>query len=57
VGGFFSRAKKDGCESSVSSHDKTYADYSAGARCCWSPEDPPLDPPEDDHAEGARRDP
>src|SRR5262249_61409100 len=37
VGGFFSRSKKDGCESSVSAHPKAYLDYSTGTRCCWSP--------------------
>ena len=34
VGGFFSRAKKDGCLSSVSAHPKNYFDYSTGVRCC-----------------------
>jgi sulfatase modifying factor 1 len=41
VGGFFSRSKRDGCESSVTAHPKTYLDYSTGARCCWSPEEAP----------------
>jgi len=34
VGGFFSRAKKDGCFSSVASHPNEYFDYSTGVRCC-----------------------
>lgn len=37
AGGFFSRAKRDGCASGVIVHPKTYLDYSTGARCCWSP--------------------
>jgi hypothetical protein len=41
VGGFFSRSKRDGCESSVSAHPKAYLDYSTGVRCCWSPDDAP----------------
>jgi sulfatase modifying factor 1 len=44
VGGFFSRSKRDGCESSVTAHPKTYLDYSTGARCCWSPEESPPRP-------------
>jgi hypothetical protein len=39
VGGFFSRSKRDGCESSITAHPKAYFDYSTGTRCCWSPED------------------
>jgi hypothetical protein len=39
VGGFFSRSKRDGCESSVGVHPNTYFDYSTGVRCCRSPED------------------
>ena len=39
VGGFFSRSKRDGCESSVTAHPKAYLDYSTGVRCCWSKED------------------
>lgn len=34
VGGFYSRGKKDGCDSKVESHGLTYADYSTGIRCC-----------------------
>jgi len=45
VGGFFSRARKDGCEASISAHPNSYFDYSTGARCCWSPEDGEDSPP------------
>ncbi len=38
-GGFFSRSKRDGCESTVTAHPKAYYDYSTGVRCCWGPED------------------
>jgi formylglycine-generating enzyme len=41
VGGFFSRSKRDGCESSVTAHPPAYLDYSTGARCCWSPDQAP----------------
>ncbi|HVY45296.1 MAG TPA: SUMF1/EgtB/PvdO family nonheme iron enzyme [Minicystis sp.] len=41
VGGFFSRSKRDGCESSVGVHPNSYFDYSTGVRCCSSPEDAP----------------
>jgi formylglycine-generating enzyme len=41
VGGFFSRSKRDGCESSVTAHPPAYLDYSTGTRCCWSPDEPP----------------
>jgi formylglycine-generating enzyme required for sulfatase activity len=34
LGGFYARAKKDGCQSAVSSHGLSYADYSTGIRCC-----------------------
>lgn len=34
-GGFFSRSKRDGCESSVTAHKKDYFDYSTGVRCCF----------------------
>jgi hypothetical protein len=37
AGGFYARAKRDGCASSVVAHPKDYLDYSIGARCCWSP--------------------
>jgi len=38
-GGFFSRSKRDGCESTITAHPKAYYDYSTGARCCWSPDE------------------
>jgi Sulfatase-modifying factor enzyme 1 len=41
VGGFFSRSKRDGCESSVGAHPVTYFDYSTGVRCCRGPDDLP----------------
>ncbi len=34
VGGFFSRAKRDGCNSAVRNHPTYYFDYSTGVRCC-----------------------
>ena len=34
LGGFYARAKKDGCQSRVSTHGIDYADYSTGIRCC-----------------------
>jgi len=37
VGGFYSRATREGCESSVSTHGYTYWDYSTGVRCCSDP--------------------
>ena len=44
AGGFYARSKKDGCQSVVTAHGKTYFDYSTGVRCCWSPEDPAAHP-------------
>ncbi len=38
VGGFYARARKDGCAASVRSHGFDYADYSTGFRCCAAPE-------------------
>jgi len=38
VGGFFSRSKKDGCESTITAHPNDYFDYSLGVRCCRDPE-------------------
>lgn len=35
-GGFFSRSKRDGCESTITAHPKSYFDYSTGVRCCSS---------------------
>jgi len=37
VGGFFSRGKKDGCESVITAHPFNYFDYSLGVRCCMDP--------------------
>lgn len=34
VGGFFSRATREGCAASIDSHSPTYWDYSLGTRCC-----------------------
>jgi hypothetical protein len=42
LGGFYSRSKKDGCDSTVSTHAFEYYDYSTGIRCCRdaTPPDP-----------------
>jgi sulfatase modifying factor 1 len=37
VGGFYSRATKDGCNSMIDVHAPAYFDYSLGARCCLDP--------------------
>lgn len=37
LGGFFSRGTKEGCASSIDSHDPGYMDYSLGSRCCSDP--------------------
>lgn len=42
LGGFYARAKKDGCQSRVVNHSIDYADYSTGIRCC---KDADLEPP------------
>lgn len=34
VGGFFSRATKEGCDAAIHSHPPEYFDYSLGTRCC-----------------------
>lgn len=34
VGGFYSRATREGCDASIDSHDPGYFDYSLGTRCC-----------------------
>jgi formylglycine-generating enzyme required for sulfatase activity len=34
VGGFFSRATKNGCLARVDNHSPEYFDYSIGTRCC-----------------------
>jgi hypothetical protein len=36
VGGFFSRATRDGCDAAVTFHPFDYWDYSLGVRCCRS---------------------
>jgi len=33
-GGFFSRSTREGCDSSVTAHPRSYYDYSLGVRCC-----------------------
>lgn len=42
VGGFYARAKKDGCMSIVTAHGFDYADYSTGVRCCKNAEPAPV---------------
>ena len=37
VGGFYSRGTRTGCLSRVSTHVRSYSDYSTGARCCKDP--------------------
>lgn len=37
VGGFYSRATRDGCDSSIDVHAPAYFDYSLGTRCCREP--------------------
>ena len=37
VGGFFSRATKEGCDAAIQSHPAEYFDYSLGTRCCAVP--------------------
>jgi Sulfatase-modifying factor enzyme 1 len=34
VGGFYSRATREGCDSKITSHPPEYFDYSLGVRCC-----------------------
>ena len=34
LGGFYSRSTKEGCDSRVSAHPRSYYDYSLGVRCC-----------------------
>jgi formylglycine-generating enzyme required for sulfatase activity len=36
VGGFYSRATKEGCDSRIEVHSYDYYDYSLGVRCCRS---------------------
>ncbi|HEU4404806.1 MAG TPA: SUMF1/EgtB/PvdO family nonheme iron enzyme [Polyangiaceae bacterium] len=37
VGGFYSRATRNGCDARVSAHPRSYFDYSTGVRCCKDP--------------------
>lgn len=37
VGGFYSRATRNGCDARVSAHTVSYFDYSTGVRCCRDP--------------------
>lgn len=37
LGGFYSRANREGCDASISSHAPSYLDYSLGTRCCRDP--------------------
>lgn len=37
VGGFYSRATRDGCNSMIDVHAPAYFDYSLGGRCCREP--------------------
>lgn len=37
VGGFFSRATREGCDAAIQSHPAEYYDYSLGMRCCTNP--------------------
>lgn len=41
VGGFYSRATRNGCDARVSSHAVSYFDYSTGVRCCKDPDSLP----------------
>ena len=34
LGGFYSRSTREGCAAKVSSHPRSYFDYSLGVRCC-----------------------
>jgi hypothetical protein len=38
VGGFYSRATRQGCDARISGHPIEYFDYSLGVRCCKDPE-------------------
>jgi formylglycine-generating enzyme required for sulfatase activity len=37
LGGFYSRATRDGCDSFIDTHAPSYYDYSLGTRCCQDP--------------------
>jgi hypothetical protein len=39
LGGFYSRATKEGCDAKIENHGPTYTDYSIGTRCCKAPMD------------------
>ncbi len=34
VGGFYSRATREGCDAAIETHSPSYFDYSLGTRCC-----------------------
>jgi formylglycine-generating enzyme len=34
LGGFYARSTREGCDAKVSSHPRSYFDYSLGTRCC-----------------------
>ena len=34
VGGFYARGTREGCDAKVSSHPRSYFEYSLGVRCC-----------------------
>lgn len=38
VGGFYSRATRNGCDARVAAHPAQYFDYSTGVRCCADPQ-------------------
>lgn len=38
LGGFYARATREGCDSSIDSHAPGYSDYSLGTRCCTFPQ-------------------
>jgi hypothetical protein len=42
VGGFYSRATKEGCNSIIDVHAPAYFDYSLGTRCCTEPGSGPV---------------
>ncbi len=43
LGGFYSRATRNGCESKITAHPTGYFDYSLGFRCCADLESGPRD--------------
>ncbi|WP_437780339.1 hypothetical protein [Sorangium sp. So ce1097] len=53
AGGFYARSTRAGCEALITSHPRTYLDYSTGVRCCQDAppaaatgaEPPPAGPP------------